>query len=48
MQYSYDADLIRVFLKKNEKKPMFNFTLYLIDDDLLLSNNNFGDYVDRI
>jgi hypothetical protein len=48
--YSYEADFIQGFLKKNEKKlaRSFNFTLRYIDDVLSLNNSRFGDFVDRI
>ena len=38
--YSYKADFIQVFLKKNEKKltRSFNFTFRYIDDVLSLNN----------
>ena len=47
--YSYEADFIHGFLKKNEKKiaRSFNFIFY-IDDVLSLNNCTFGDCVDRI
>ena len=48
--YSYDADFIQGFLKKNEKKLAwtFNFTFRYIDDVISLNNFRFGDFVDRI
>jgi hypothetical protein len=48
--YSYEADLIKGLLKKNEKKlaRSFNFTFRYIDDVLSLNNSRFGDFVDRI
>ena len=48
--YSYEADFIQGFLKKNEEKlpRSFNFTFHYIDDDILLNNSRFGDFVDRI
>ena len=48
--YSYEADLIQGFLKKNEKKPSrsFNFTFRYIADVLSLNNSRFGDFVHRI
>ena len=48
--YSYEADFIQWFLKKNEKKlaRSFNFTFRYIDDVLSLNNSRFGYVVDRI
>ena len=48
--YSYEADFIQGFLKKNEKKlaRSFNFTFCYIDDVLSLNNSRFSDYFDRI
>ena len=48
--YSYDADFIQGFLKKNQQKlaRSFNFTFRYIDDVLSLNNSRFGDFVDRI
>jgi hypothetical protein len=48
--YSYEADFIQGFLKKNENKlsRSFNFTFRYIDDVLSLNNSRFGDFVDRI
>jgi len=48
--YSYEADFLQWFLKKNEKKlaRSFNFTFRYIDDVLSLNNSRFGDFVDRI
>jgi hypothetical protein len=48
--YSYDADFIQGFLKKNQQKlaRSFNFTFRYIDDVLSLINSRFGDFVDRI
>jgi hypothetical protein len=48
--YSYEADFIQGFLKKNEKKlaQSFNFTFLYIYDVLSLSNSRFDDFVDRI
>jgi len=48
--YSYDADFIQGFLKKNEQKlaRSFNFTFRYIYDVLSLNNSRFGDFVDRI
>ena len=48
--YSYEADLIKGFLKKDEKKlpRSINFTFRYIDDVLSLNNSRFGDFVDRI
>ena len=48
--YSYEADFIQGFLKKNEKKPSrsFNFTFRYIDDVLSPNNSRFGDFVHRI
>ena len=48
--YSYEADFIQGFLKKNEKKltRSFNFTFRYIDDVLSLNNFRLGDFVDRI
>ena len=42
--YSYEADFIQGFLKKNEKKPSrsFNFTFRYIDDVLSPNNSRFG------
>ena len=48
--YSYEADFIQWFLKKNEKKlaRSFNFRFRYIYDVLSLHNSRFGDFVDRI
>jgi hypothetical protein len=48
--YSYEADFIQGFLKKNEKKlaRSFNFTFCYVDDVFSLDNSRFGDFVDRI
>ena len=48
--YSYEADFIHGFLKKNEKKlaRTFNFTFRYIDDVFSLNNSRFGGFVDRI
>ena len=48
--YSYEADFIQGFLKKNEKKlaRSFNFTFCYIDDVLSLNTSRFCDFVDRI
>ncbi len=48
--YSYEADFIQGFLKKNERKltRSFNFTFRYIDDVLSLNNSRLGDFVDRI
>ena len=48
--YSYEADFIQGFLKKNEKKlaRSFNFPFRYIDDVLSLNNSRFGDFVDCI
>ena len=48
--YSYEADFIQRFLKKNEKKLAlsFNFTFRYIDEVFSLNNSKFGDFVDRI
>ena len=48
--YSYEADFIQGFLKKNEKKlaQSCNFTFLYIYDVLSLSNSRFDDFVDRI
>ena len=48
--YSYEADFIHGFLKKNEKKlaRTFNFTFRYIDDIFSLNNSRFGGFVDRI
>ena len=48
--YSYEADLIQVLLRKNEKKlaRSFNFTFRYIYDVLSLTNSRLGDFVDRI
>ena len=46
--YSYEADFIQGFLKKNEKKlaRSFNFTFRYIDDVLSLNSSRFGDFVE--
>ena len=48
--YSYEADFIQRFLKKNEKNQArsVNFTFRYIDDVLPLTNSRLGDFVDRI
>ena len=48
--YSYGADFIQGFLKKNEKKLdwSINFTFGYIDDVLSLNTSRFGDFVYRI
>jgi len=48
--YSYEADFIQGFLKKNEKKltRSFKFTFRYIDEVNSLTNSRFGDFVDRI
>ena len=48
--YSYEADFIQGFLKKNEKKlaRSFNVTFRYIDDVLSLIYSRFGDFVDHI
>ena len=48
--YSYEADFIQGFLKKNEKKlaRSFNFPFRYIDDVLSLNNSRLGDFVDLI
>jgi len=47
--YSYEAEFIQGFLKKNEKLALsFNVTFRYIDDILSLNNCKFGDFVDRI
>jgi len=48
--YSYEANFIQGFLKKNEKKlaRFFNFTFRYTDDVLSLNNSKFDDFVDRI
>ena len=48
--YSYEADFIQEFLKKNEKKlaRSFNFTFRYINDVLSLNNSRFGEFIDRI
>jgi hypothetical protein len=48
--YSYEADFIQGLLKKNQRQlaQSFNFTFHYIDDVRLLTNSNFGDFVDRI
>ena len=48
--YSYKADFIQRFLKKNEKKMTrsFNVTFRYIDDVLSLNNSRFSDIVDCI
>ena len=40
----------RVFLRKNQNQlaRSFSFAFRYIDDDLLLNNSRFGDFVDRI
>ncbi len=45
--YSYKADFIQGFVKKNEKKLVrsFNFTFR---SKQLLNNSSFGDFADRI
>ena len=47
---SYEADLIKGLLKKNENKlaRSFNFTFRYIDEVLSLNNSRFGDFVGRI
>ena len=46
--YSYEADFIQGFLKKNEKKlaRSFNFTFRYIDNVLSLNSSRFGDFVE--
>jgi hypothetical protein len=48
--YSYEADFIQGFLKKNEKRLVrsLNFTLCYTNDVLSLNNSRFCDFVDRI
>ena len=49
--YSYEVDLIKGLLKKNERKlaRSFNVTYYIwIYDILSLNNSRFDDFVDRI
>jgi hypothetical protein len=48
--YSYEADFIQGFLKKNENRlaQSFNFTFRYIDDVRSLNNSRFGNFVDRI
>jgi hypothetical protein len=48
--YSYEADFIQGFLKKNENRlaQSFNFTFCYIDDVRSLNNSRFGNFVDRI
>ena len=48
--YSYEADFIQGFLKKNEMKlaRSFNFTFHYIYDVLSLNNSRLGDFVDCI
>ena len=48
--YSYEAEFIQGFLKKNERKLaiFFNLTFRYIDDVLSLNNCKFGDFVDHI
>ena len=48
--YSYEADFIHGFFKKNGKKlaGSFNFTFRSIDDVLWLNSSRFGDFVDGI
>jgi hypothetical protein len=45
-----EADFIQGLLKKNQKQlaRSFNFAFRYIDNDLLLNNSRFGDFVDRI
>jgi hypothetical protein len=47
--YSYEADFIQRFIRKNEKKLTlsFNFTFRYIDDVFSLHNSRFGDFFDR-
>jgi hypothetical protein len=48
--YSYEADIIKGLLKKNEKKlaQSINFTFRYMDDVISLNNSRFGDFVYRI
>jgi hypothetical protein len=48
--YSYEADIIKGLLKKNEKKlaQSINFTFRYMDDVISLNNFRFGDFVYRI
>jgi hypothetical protein len=48
--YSYEADFIQGFRKKNENKlaRSFNFTFRYIDGVLSLNNSRLGDFVDHI
>jgi hypothetical protein len=48
--YSFEADIIQRYLKKNRKKltRSFSFTFRYIDDVPSLSNSRFGDFVDRV
>jgi hypothetical protein len=48
--YSFEADVIQGFLKKNEKNLVrsFNFTFHYIDVVLPLTNSKLGDFVDSI
>ena len=43
--YSYEADFMQRFLKKNENKlcQSFNFRFCYIDDVISLNNSSFGD-----
>jgi hypothetical protein len=46
--YSFEADFIKSFLKKNKRKLVrfFNFTVRYIDD--VLSLKDLADFVDRV
>jgi len=48
--YSYQAESIQGFLKKNEKQlaHSYNFTVRYIDGVFSLNNSKLSDYVDRI
>ena len=46
--YSYEADFIQEFLKKNEKKLARSFNISYMDNILPLNNCKFGDIVDHI
>ena len=48
--FTYEADFIQGLLKKkpNQLARSFSFAFRYIDDDLLLNNSRFGDFVDRI
>ena len=48
--YSYEEDIIKGLLKKNEKKlaQSIKFTFRYMDDVISLNNSRFGDFVYRI